>query len=227
MQFSWQFVSVLTMTAGTVFLMWLGEQIDEYGIGNGISLLIMGNILARLPMAIPEVVQPIMAGGGLELGSGRGQMGVEMLAVLIVLFVGVIVGVVLISQGQRRIPTQSASTSAAARSTAVPANPAPARQPGRRHAHHLRQQPVVLPDDDLRLYGRSAFGGRFLLRALEFISCGDSFFYNILYIALIYFFCYFWTTIIFIPRHGNSLKIMAALFPAIHPVNVRPTTSKK
>ena len=52
MQFSWQFVSVLTMTAGTVFLMWLGEQIDEYGIGNGISLLIMGNILARLPNAI-------------------------------------------------------------------------------------------------------------------------------------------------------------------------------
>ena len=108
MQFSWMFVSVLTMTAGTVFLMWLGEQIDEYGIGNGISLLIMGNILARLPHAIYEVVQPIMAGGGLELGGGRGQMGVEMLLVLIVLFVGVIAGVVLISQGQRRIPTQSA-----------------------------------------------------------------------------------------------------------------------
>ena len=52
MQLSWMFVSVLTMTAGTVFLMWLGEQIDEYGIGNGISLLIMGNILARLPAAI-------------------------------------------------------------------------------------------------------------------------------------------------------------------------------
>ncbi len=108
MQFSWTLVSVLTMTAGTVFLMWLGEQIDEYGIGNGISLLIMGNILARLPNAIGEVVQPILAGGGLELGSGRGQMGVEMLLVLVVLFVGVIAGVVLISQGQRQIPTQSA-----------------------------------------------------------------------------------------------------------------------
>ena len=108
MQLSWMFVSVLTMTAGTVFLMWLGEQIDEYGIGNGISLLIMGNILARLPGAIYEIVQPIMAGGGLELGSKRGQMGVEMLLVLIVLFVGVIAGVVLISEGQRKIPTQSA-----------------------------------------------------------------------------------------------------------------------
>ncbi len=108
MQWSWIFVAVITMTAGTIFLMWLGEQIDEYGIGNGISLLIMGNILARLPTAIYKVAKPIIAGGGLELGSGRGQMGVEMVLMLIVLFVGVIVGVVLISQGQRRIPTQSA-----------------------------------------------------------------------------------------------------------------------
>ena len=108
MQFSWMLVAVLTMTAGTVFLMWLGEQIDEYGIGNGISLLIMGNILARLPNAIYDVVKPILAGGGFELGSGHGQMGVEKLLVLLVLFVGVIAGVVLISQGQRRIPTQSA-----------------------------------------------------------------------------------------------------------------------
>ena len=74
MQISWMLVAVLTMTAGTVFLMWLGEQIDEYGIGNGISLLIMGNILARLPSAIYDVVKPIMAGGGLELGSGQGRL---------------------------------------------------------------------------------------------------------------------------------------------------------
>ena len=51
MLFSWQLTAVLTMTAGTVFLMWLGEQIDEYGIGNGISLLIMAGILARMPAA--------------------------------------------------------------------------------------------------------------------------------------------------------------------------------
>ena len=47
--FGWQLTAVLTMTAGTIFLMWLGEQIDEYGIGNGISLLIMAGILARMP----------------------------------------------------------------------------------------------------------------------------------------------------------------------------------
>ena len=108
MQFVWQLTAVLTMTAGTIFLMWLGEQIDEYGIGNGISLLIMAGILARMPGAICDVVKPMHAGGGLELGGGRGQMGVETVLVLVVLFVGVVAGVVLITQGQRRIPTQSA-----------------------------------------------------------------------------------------------------------------------
>ena len=107
---AWSFTGVLTMTAGTVFLMWLGEQIDEYGIGNGISLLIMAGILARMPFAIWEdLVKPISE-NGLELGGGArgGGVGVETILLLIILFVAVVFGVVLITQGQRRIPTQSA-----------------------------------------------------------------------------------------------------------------------
>jgi preprotein translocase subunit SecY len=72
--FSWQLGGVLTMTAGTVFLMWLGEQIDEYGIGNGISLLIMAGILARmLPAGWEDIIKPIRNQGGLGLGGGRGR----------------------------------------------------------------------------------------------------------------------------------------------------------
>ena len=100
----------MTMTAGTVFLMWLGEQIDEFGIGNGISLLIMAGILARMPQAGYDLLKPMFAGrleGDLARRRRR-QMGVEKLIVLIALFVGVICGVVFITQGQRRIPTQSA-----------------------------------------------------------------------------------------------------------------------
>jgi len=67
---SWQITAVLTMTAGTTFLMWLGEQIDEYGIGNGISLLIMAGILARMPGAGLQLLEPMLK-GGFELG-GRG-----------------------------------------------------------------------------------------------------------------------------------------------------------
>ncbi len=113
------------MTAGTAFLMWLGEQIDEYGIGNGISLLIMAGILARMPDAGIRTAQ---TPGKPRHGTGqrlKGQVGVETLLVLAVLFVAVMAGVVFITQGQRRIPTQSANTCAAAGSTAARASICP------------------------------------------------------------------------------------------------------
>ena len=120
--FSWQITAVMTMTAGTVFLMWLGEQIDEYGIGNGISLIIMAGILARMPGAGLAGLDRAAPQTGLELGGAHGQVGVETLLMLAVLFVGVVVGVVLITQGQRRIPTQRPNTSAGGGSTAAPAS---------------------------------------------------------------------------------------------------------
>ena len=102
--FGWQLVTVLTMTCGTVFLMWLGEQIDEFGIGNGISLLIMAGILANMPGAILDLSER----STLELAAGRGKLGIEVLMLLAFLFVAVVAGVVFITLGQRRIPTQSA-----------------------------------------------------------------------------------------------------------------------
>ena len=72
--FGWQIVAVLVMTCGTVFLMWLGEQIDEHGIGNGISLLIMAGILAQMPKALYELIRNMKT----ELtGLSRGQIGIE------------------------------------------------------------------------------------------------------------------------------------------------------
>ena len=97
------------MTAGTMFLMWLGEQIDEYGIGNGISLLIMAGILARMPAAGYRTAQADDPKAGCELAGGTGgRSASRRCCVLAVLFVGVVVGVVFITLGQRRIPTQSA-----------------------------------------------------------------------------------------------------------------------
>src|SRR5262249_51722808 len=109
------FVAVVTMTAGTIFLMWLGEQIDEYGIGNGISLIIMAGILSRLPDATQALLFERTA-NGLRLkesiytlgGGSSHDVSFEMLVVLLCLFVGVVVAVVAITQAQRRIPTQSA-----------------------------------------------------------------------------------------------------------------------
>ena len=135
----WQLTAVLTMTCGTIFLMWIGEQIDEFGIGNGISLLIMAGILARMPGALWDL---LVNQAEFELvGIGPGRIGVESLLVLAALFVAVVVGVVFITLGQRRIPTQSAKHVRGRRVYGGTRQyPAAADQPGRCDADHFRQQ---------------------------------------------------------------------------------------
>ena len=82
--FAWYWLAILIMTTGTAFLMWLGEQIDEYGIGNGISLLIMAGILARAPGALQSLWRAAAADGGIHLGN---QFGPDTLLLLFALFV--------------------------------------------------------------------------------------------------------------------------------------------
>ena len=101
------FVCVCIMTAGTIFLMWIGEQIDEYGIGNGISLLIMAGILARLPVAITGP-NGLWYNATSKLNAEPGKYGITTILLLIGLFIAVVVGVIAITESQRRIPTQSA-----------------------------------------------------------------------------------------------------------------------
>ncbi len=148
--FGWIVVTILTMTAGTIFLMWLGEQIDEFGIGNGISLLIMAGILARMPAAASEMLGQTQ----LELGSGNGKKGIEVLIGLVLLFVGVVAGVVYIDRAQRRIPTQHAKHVRGRRVFGGTRRISPAESRSiRRHADHLRQQLAAFSADDLQVGG--------------------------------------------------------------------------
>ncbi len=107
LRFIWYFGSVLIMTCGTTFLMWLGEQIDEYGIGNGISLLIMAGILARMPKAAGRNVSAVGQGRPVT-GGDSSSIGIEKLLFARGIIIAVVLGVVLITQGQRRIPLKSA-----------------------------------------------------------------------------------------------------------------------
>ncbi len=95
---------VIAMTAGTIFLMWLGEQIDEYGIGNGISLIIMAGIVARTPWAIYQVIRQ----ADFHVNAPAGSIGPAKILFLVGAFVFVVAGAILITQGQRRIPIQQA-----------------------------------------------------------------------------------------------------------------------
>jgi preprotein translocase subunit SecY len=215
----WQLSGVLTMTAGTVFLMWLGEQIDEYGIGNGISLLIMAGILARMiPAGYQDLYVPIQNQGALELGAGAtpGGVGVETLLVLAALFIGVVFGVVLITQGQRRIPTQSAKHVRGRRVYGGTRQYLPLR------VNQAGVMPItfassllLFPSMILKYMAKSYPS----LRPLEDIFHRESgWTYNFLYVLLIYFFCYFWTAISFNPKDmSDNLKNHGTFIPGYRP----------
>ena len=95
---SFRLMTMITLTAGTAFIMWLGEQITERGIGNGISLIIFAGIVARLPTAISNSVRLIRTG----------EMGIIITLFLIALMVAVVGAIIYVERGQRRIPVQYA-----------------------------------------------------------------------------------------------------------------------
>jgi preprotein translocase subunit SecY len=212
---------VLLMSTGTIFLMWLGEQIDEYGIGNGISLIIMAGILARLPDATKQLLFDPSTGGLKESiftlgGTGGADISFEKLLVLILLFVVVVVGVVAITKGQRRIPTQSARHIRGRRVYGGTRNYLPLR------VNQAGVMPVIFASSLLMV-------PFFLLNALQRFQWGwasslygaferQGYIYNVFYIALIYFFCYFWTALIFNPKDmANNLKDYGTFIPGYRP----------
>jgi preprotein translocase subunit SecY len=211
------FVSAVTMTAGTIFLMWIGEQIDEYGIGNGISLLIMAGILSRIPRAGADLYDSFLA-NGVSLGGDR---GIESLLILAVLFVTVIVGVIIITQGQRRIPTQSAKHVRGRRVWGGQKQSLPLR------VNQAGVMPIIFASSLLMfpsiilkwLSEREGIGQWWIIEQLNASFGGErGYIYNVCYIALIYFFCYFWTAITFNPKDmANNLKDYGSFIPGHRP----------
>ncbi|MCP3693291.1 MAG: preprotein translocase subunit SecY [Planctomycetaceae bacterium] len=217
LHFGWQLTAIMMMTCGTVFLMWLGEQIDEFGIGNGISLLIMAGILAQMPGALIEMFQTQVK---IALtGIFSGEIGVEALALLAACFVGVVVGVVFITLGQRRIPTQSAKHVRGRRVYGGSRQYLPLR------INQAGVMPIIFASSLLMVPG-------FLFSALSGISWATNiatpltqvftsqsgFIYNLFYVLMIYFFCYFWTAITFNPKEmSENLKDYGTFIPGHRP----------
>ena len=215
LQFGWKVTSVLTMTSGTVFLMWLGEQIDEYGIGNGISLLIMAGILASMPGAGLSLLK----NASVQLGGGGTKLGVEDLVLLAIMFVAVIVGVVFITLGQRRIPMQSAKHVRGRRVFGGTRQylPLKVNQAGVMpiiFASSLLMFPLIVVQQMAAIrWGEGSFFGSFF-GFLNDVYDRNSFLYNISYLVLIYFFCYFWTAITFNPKDmADNLKNFGSFIP--------------
>ncbi|MFL5328131.1 MAG: preprotein translocase subunit SecY [Gemmataceae bacterium] len=219
--FYFALASVLTMTAGTVFLMWLGEQIDEYGIGNGISLIIMSGIVARIPEATKVLFYDPTKGefkqSIFQLGGGGGNdIGFEKLLVLMFLFVAVVISVIAITKGQRKIPTQSAKHVRGRRVYGGTKQYLPLR------VNQAGVMPVIFASSLLMLpmiflnMARNSNWGIVSTIASSFERQG--YIYNLFYIALIYFFCYFWTAIQFNPKDmATNLKDYGSFIPGYRP----------
>lgn len=220
MLLSWTIVSVLTMTAGTIFLMWLGEQIDEYGIGNGISLLIMAGILAQMPYAGYQLYQK----STLTLGETGGALDPPRLLLLAAMFIGVVVGTVYITLGQRRITMQSAKHQRGRRVVGGGKSylPLKVNQAGVMpiiFASSLLMFPALFLDQIAR--ASAAWDDSFFKSALNLVNDAyqrDAFIYNLTFLVLIYFFCYFWTAITFNPKDmAENLKNFGSFIPGYRP----------
>jgi preprotein translocase subunit SecY len=154
-----------------------------------------------------------------ELGGGGGKMGVETLLVLAALFVGVVAGVVFMTQGQRRIPTQSAKHVRGRRVYGGTRQYLPLR------VNQAGVMPIIFASSLLLFpqlifqYLSNAFPTSDVLRTLhDSFMRGQSYLYNLCYIALIYFFCYFWTAITFNPKDmAENLKSYGTFIPGYRP----------
>ena len=228
LHWGWQLTAIAIMTSGTVFLMWLGEQIDEYGIGNGISLLIMASILAQMPRALLELRQNMTT----ELSGSSGEIGPDKLIVLAALFIAVVFGVVFITLGQRRIQTQSAKHVRGRRVYGGTKQYLPLR------INQAGVMPIIFASSLLMLPGvlfgviASWFSGteavsegswteqfaKFFNSLSQTFISGQSMTYILLYVALIFFFCYFWTSITFNPKEmSENLKDHGTFIPGYRP----------
>ena len=218
--FYYRLSMVLTMTAGCIFLMWIGEQIDEYGIGNGISLIIMGGIVARIPAATASL---FFEGGEfkwsvLTLGGAAGnEVSFETLVVLACLFVAVVIGVVAVTKAQRRIPTQSAKHVRGRRTFGGTRQFLPLK------LNQAGVMPVIFASSILVLpyfvFGALSSGfGWGWAGTIKDLFERQGFVYNLVFIAMIYVFCYFWTAIIFNPKDmANNLKEYGSFIPGYRP----------
>ncbi|NQU75168.1 MAG: preprotein translocase subunit SecY [Planctomycetes bacterium] len=207
-------MGVLGMTAGTIFLMWLGEQIDEYGIGNGISLLIMASIVARIPSAIAMLMgQATLSFGGGDAG-GIGPLKIVTLAGM---FVFVVAGAILITQGQRRIPVQQAKMTRGRRVYGGQRQYLPLR------VNHGGVMPIIFASALMMfpsiLFSTIATRWRnpvTVFLASEFAS--GSYLWQLCYIGMIFFFAFFWTTVQFKPKEmAEQLRDYGSFIPGLRP----------
>jgi len=201
-------LTVLTLSTGTIFIMWLGEQIQERGIGNGISLVITAGIVSRIPTAINQLFVLLS-----PFAPSRRQIQPFTLLIMAVFLVAVVFSVIMITQGQRRIPVQYARRIVGRKifggqSTYIPLKVDTSGVIAIIFAQSLILFPATLasfiPNPTFQRWAQGLVRGHLL--------------YTIVYALLIIFFCYFYTAIVFNPLDlSENMKKYGGFIPGIRP----------
>ncbi|HWP57146.1 MAG TPA: preprotein translocase subunit SecY [Candidatus Acidoferrales bacterium] len=205
MEPGWRFriMTVLTLTAGTAFIMWLGEQITERGIGNGISLIIFAGIVARAPSAVTETYRFVQEGE---------------LSILLVLFVSVLIvvtvgAIIFMERGQRRIPVQYAKRVVGRKLYGGQSSHLPLK---------INTSGVIPPIFASSVLIFPATAAQFLpypwvQSAAAYLAPGQ-WLHDVVYVGLIIFFCYFYTAVVFNPVDvAENMKKFGGYIPGIRP----------
>lgn len=200
---SFRLVTMITLTTGTVFLMWLGEQITERGIGNGISLIIFSGIVAGLPVAVMRTIALIKAG----------EVSIIFILILLFVMIAIVGGIIYIERGQRRIPIQYARRVVGRKVF------------GGQTAHlplKINTAGVIPPIFASSIIMFPATIAGFIaipwVQALSTQLSPGTFLYTTLYMILIVFFCFFYTAVIFNPVDiAENLQKQGGYIPGIRP----------
>ncbi|MGH7873540.1 MAG: preprotein translocase subunit SecY [Candidatus Binatia bacterium] len=200
---SFRIMTVITLTSGTAFIMWLGEQMTERGIGNGISLIIFAGIVARLPSAVSTTLEFMR----------NGELGPLVALVILVLSVGVVGAIIFVERGQRRIPVQYAK-----------------RVVGRKmyggQTQHLPLKintanviPPIFASSILIFPATLAqFANYPLVQTISGALAPGSVLHDLVYILLIIFFAFFYTAVVFNPSDvAENMKKFGGYIPGIRP----------
>jgi preprotein translocase subunit SecY len=205
--FGFVFTAAIALVTGTMFLMWLGEQITERGIGNGMSMIIFSGIVAGMPRAIGATAQLV----------SEGSLNPVVVILIFALVLGVTLFVVFVERAQRRIPIHHARRQQGRRLFAAQTQHLPLKLNMSGVIPPIFASSIILfPATVIRFFGDSAQGG-FLQRVSNALSPGEAL-YTVLYAALIIFFCFFYTALVFDSREtSENLKKSGAFIPGVRP----------
>ncbi len=200
---SFRVMTVITLTAGTAFIMWLGEQITERGIGNGISLIIFAGIVARAPTALANTFRLV----------STGEMAIFTVIILLVMMIAVVGAIVFVEQGQRRIPVQYAKRVVGRRMYGGQSTHLPLK---------INTSGVIPPIFASSIMMFPATIASFITIAWmqDFVATltPGNIVYEVCFVGLIFFFCYFYTAVTFNPVDvADNMKKHGGYIPGIRP----------